>query len=70
MGWQWETLRSKTLQLRQPGRWYELNIIMGRRRPKRSYPESAKDQREFEFYQANGFIEAGYSRLLYKQVEG
>lgn len=47
----------------------ELNIIIGRRRAGKSYPESAKDLKEFEFYEANGFIEAGDSRLLYKQVE-
>lgn len=46
----------------------EMNMIMGRRRPGRSYPESAKDSGEFKFYETNGFIEAGDSRLLYKQI--
>jgi hypothetical protein len=46
----------------------ELNYIMGRRNPGSSYPEQAKDQKEFAFYEANGFEEIGNSRLLYKEV--
>lgn len=44
----------------------ELKIIMGRRHSRSSYPEEAKDKTEFTFYEANGFIEVGDSRLLYK----
>ena len=33
-----------------------------------SYPDEKKDQEEFSFYQAHGFLEAGNSRLLYKIV--
>lgn len=45
----------------------EISMVMGRRRPGVSYPESAKDEYEFEFYMANGFKESGNSRVLYKQ---
>ncbi len=47
----------------------EMNIIMGRRNSESSYPEEAKDLKEFEFYIINGFKEAGDSRLLYKCVD-
>ena len=47
----------------------EINIFMRRRFSESSYPECAKDKHEFDFYKANGFEEAGNSRLLYKFVE-
>lgn len=47
----------------------ELKIVMGRRHSGSSYPEEAKDKSEFAFYEANGFIEAGDSRLLYKYAD-
>lgn len=46
----------------------EINIVMGRRNSTSSYPEEAKDKKEFALYEDNGFIEAGNSRLLYKHV--
>jgi hypothetical protein len=46
----------------------ELNIVMGRRNSGSSYPEEVKDKEEYAFYEANGFEEAGESRLLYKHV--
>lgn len=47
----------------------ELNMVMGRRHSESSYPEKAKDRKEYEFYEANGFEEIGDSRLLYKYIE-
>lgn len=47
----------------------ELNMVMRRRHSGSSYPEDAKDKREFDFYKGNGFEEAGDSRLLYKRVD-
>lgn len=44
----------------------ELKLIMGRRHSGSSYPEEAKDCKEYAFYESNGFEEAGNSRLLYK----
>lgn len=46
----------------------ELNFVMRRRHSGSSYPEAAKDKKEYAFYEANGFEEAGDSRLLYKYV--
>lgn len=46
----------------------EVNMILGRRNPGISYPESAKDLDEFVFYELVGFSEIGNSRLLYKKV--
>jgi hypothetical protein len=34
-----------------------------------TYPAEAKNQAVFEFYEANGFVEMGNSRLLYKCVD-
>lgn len=34
-----------------------------------AYPESAKRKREFSFFESNGFVEAGNSRLLFKISE-
>ena len=47
----------------------ELNLIMRRRYSGSSYPKEAKDMKEYDFYEANGFQEAGDSRLLYKHIE-
>lgn len=47
----------------------EINIIMGRRHSGSSYPEEVKDKSKFAFYEANGFIEAGDSRLLYRYTD-
>jgi hypothetical protein len=47
----------------------EFNMILGRRRSGVSYPEKAKDNSEFSFYEKAGFREACDSRLLYKMVE-
>ncbi|ADY55587.1 hypothetical protein Sgly_1273 [Syntrophobotulus glycolicus DSM 8271] len=46
----------------------ELNFIMRRRYSGSSYPEDAKDKKEYAFYKANGVEEAGVNRLLYKYV--
>jgi len=46
----------------------ELNMVMGRRHSESSYPEDAKDRKEYEFYKAVGFEEVGDSRLLYKYI--
>lgn len=46
----------------------ERYLVMGRRNSGSSYPEEAKDQEEYAFYEANGFEEVGDSRLLYKYV--
>lgn len=46
----------------------ELNVVMNRRHSSSSYPEEVKDRKEYTFYEANGFEEAGDSRLLYKDV--
>lgn len=46
----------------------EINIVMGRRHSGSSYPEEAKNKDEYAFFEANGFEEAGDSRLLYKCV--
>lgn len=46
----------------------EVNMVMGRRHSGSSYPEEAKNMDEYAFYEANGFEEAGDSRLLYKCV--
>jgi hypothetical protein len=46
----------------------ELKFAMRRRSSSSSYPEQAKDQKEYAFYEANDFEEVGNSRLLYKHV--
>lgn len=46
----------------------ELKFVTRRRYSGSSYPDEAKDLKEYSFYQANGFEEAGNSRLLYKFV--
>ena len=46
----------------------EINYIMGRRNSGSSYPEEAKDKKEYIFYESHGFQEVGDSRLLYKEV--
>ena len=46
----------------------EMNMIMRRRYSGSSYPEEAKNMQEFDFYEMNGFQEAGNSRLLYKLI--
>lgn len=46
----------------------EFNMVMGRRHSESSYPEEAKDRKEYEFYEANEFEEVGDSRLLYKYI--
>ena len=46
----------------------EINIIMNKRNSDSSYPEEAKNKKEFTFYKANGFKEMGKSRLLYKKL--
>jgi hypothetical protein len=33
------------------------------------YPKEAKDRKEYDFYEANGFEEAGDSWLLYKLID-
>lgn len=45
-----------------------MNMIMRRRYSGSSYPEEAKNMQEFDFYEMNGFREAGNSRLLYKLI--
>jgi hypothetical protein len=47
----------------------ELNLVMRRRHSGSSYPEDAKNKKEYAFYTENGFEEVGDSRLLYKLVE-
>ena len=44
----------------------ELKFVTRRRYSGSSYPDEAKDLKEYAFYQENGFKEAGNSRLLYK----
>lgn len=44
----------------------ELKFVTRRRYSGSSYPDEAKDPKEYAFYQENGFEEAGNSRLLYK----
>jgi hypothetical protein len=44
----------------------ELKFVTRRRYSGSSYPDEAKDLKEYAFYQANGFEEVGNSRLLYK----
>lgn len=44
----------------------EFNYLARRRQVGISYPESAKRKSEFSFFESNGFVEAGNSRLLYK----
>lgn len=46
----------------------ELKMIMRRRVHGSSYPQKAKDKKEFDFYISNGFKEVGNSRLLCKEV--
>ncbi|WP_312281289.1 hypothetical protein [Oscillibacter sp.] len=46
----------------------EMNMIMRRRYSGSSYPQKAKNMQEFDFYEMNGFQEAGNSRLLYKLI--
>ncbi len=48
----------------------ELKFVTRRRYSGSPYPDEAKDLKEYSFYEANGFEEAGDSRLLYKIVEG
>lgn len=47
----------------------KIDMLLGRRLPGDSYPEAAKNSKEFDFYEANGFIESGTSRVLYKMVK-
>lgn len=42
--------------------------VIGKNHAASSYPEEAKNQDEFAFYERNGFKEVGDSRLLYKYV--
>jgi hypothetical protein len=44
----------------------EIKLVMGRRHSGSSYPEEAKNQDEYKFYQKHGFKECGDSRVLYK----
>ncbi len=44
----------------------DLKMVTRRRYSGSSYPEEAKDLKEYAFYQAHGFEEAGNSRVLYK----
>lgn len=46
----------------------EMNYLMGRRTPGISYSKEYKDLNEFGFYELNGFVEVGDSRLLFKEV--
>lgn len=47
----------------------EINEMMGRRTDKVPYPEELKNREEFDFFEANGFMEAGETRLLYKKLK-
>lgn len=46
----------------------ELKMVMRRRNSESSYPAEARDKKEYNFYEKNGFKEVGDSRLLYKDV--
>ena len=44
----------------------EVNMLMGRRNSRSGYPEQAKNNKEFQFYEKSGFKEYSDSGLLYK----
>ena len=45
----------------------QMNYILGRRIAAETYPETAKDRKQWDFYEKVGFAEAGDTRVLYRR---